>query len=158
MRPCTGQVDLFFPAKKSNWRDVARAKAICGTCEIQPECLQGAIDRGEEHGIWGGRQFWLDHSKRLTRTRIVVTPKATKTRECSWCGTGFSSGNRRTCSTPCERALIAAKNAEAVARRTRTADCIECGASFTTTQPARKCCGDICRLRESRRRRRLLDV
>ncbi|MCY4068601.1 MAG: WhiB family transcriptional regulator [Acidimicrobiaceae bacterium] len=31
-----------------------RAKDICATCSVQPQCLQYALDIGEQHGIWGG--------------------------------------------------------------------------------------------------------
>ncbi|MFK7918249.1 MAG: WhiB family transcriptional regulator [Ilumatobacter sp.] len=34
--------------------DVARAKAICRSCDLQPTCLDGAITRGEAYGVWGG--------------------------------------------------------------------------------------------------------
>jgi WhiB family redox-sensing transcriptional regulator len=34
--------------------DIARAKAICRTCTMSEACLQGALDRGEAYGVWGG--------------------------------------------------------------------------------------------------------
>lgn len=34
--------------------DVARAKAVCRTCKLQVSCRQGALDRGEAYGVWGG--------------------------------------------------------------------------------------------------------
>ena len=34
--------------------DVARAKAICRTCTLSESCLQGALDRQEAYGVWGG--------------------------------------------------------------------------------------------------------
>ena len=34
--------------------DIARAKAICGKCGLAPSCLQGALDRFESYGVWGG--------------------------------------------------------------------------------------------------------
>ena len=33
---------------------VARAKAVCATCPVQPRCLQHALEHREHHGIWGG--------------------------------------------------------------------------------------------------------
>lgn len=33
---------------------VARAKRICGTCGVVPECLAYALAAGESDGIWGG--------------------------------------------------------------------------------------------------------
>lgn len=37
--------------------DLARAKAICSRCTLQPACLAGAIERGEPWGVWGGQIF-----------------------------------------------------------------------------------------------------
>ena len=34
--------------------DIARAKAICGRCELASTCLSGALDRHEPWGVWGG--------------------------------------------------------------------------------------------------------
>ena len=30
------------------------AKAICSSCLCRRECLDFALDTGEEHGVWGG--------------------------------------------------------------------------------------------------------
>lgn len=43
--------DVWFPEPGGNPRD---AKAICADCEVQPECLQWAIDNREPYGVWGG--------------------------------------------------------------------------------------------------------
>lgn len=34
--------------------DVEFAKALCGTCPVQQECLAGALERREPWGVWGG--------------------------------------------------------------------------------------------------------
>lgn len=34
--------------------DIARAKAICSKCRLAPTCLEGALERGEAYGVWGG--------------------------------------------------------------------------------------------------------
>lgn len=34
--------------------DIARAKAICGKCALATTCLEGAIERAEPWGVWGG--------------------------------------------------------------------------------------------------------
>lgn len=34
--------------------DVARAKAICRSCTLQASCLDGAVERSEAYGVWGG--------------------------------------------------------------------------------------------------------
>ena len=34
--------------------DIARAKAICGKCALAATCRDGAIERAEPWGVWGG--------------------------------------------------------------------------------------------------------
>ena len=45
---------LFFSEQLD---DIARAKGICGTCELQAPCLDGAMARREPWGVWGGQLF-----------------------------------------------------------------------------------------------------
>jgi WhiB family transcriptional regulator, redox-sensing transcriptional regulator len=53
--PCrSGDADLWFAETPA---DLERAKALCGSCPIQAECLAGAIRRGEPWGVWGGEIF-----------------------------------------------------------------------------------------------------
>jgi hypothetical protein len=42
---------LFF---SEELYDIARAKAICSKCAVRDLCLQGALDREEPWGVWGG--------------------------------------------------------------------------------------------------------
>jgi WhiB family redox-sensing transcriptional regulator len=42
---------LFF---SEDFVDVARAKAICARCSSRRECLDGALERAEPWGVWGG--------------------------------------------------------------------------------------------------------
>ena len=35
--------------------DVEFAKALCGTCPVQRACLEGALQRREPWGVWGGQ-------------------------------------------------------------------------------------------------------
>lgn len=35
--------------------DVERAKDVCIGCVMKDECLTGALDRKEPHGVWGGQ-------------------------------------------------------------------------------------------------------
>jgi WhiB family redox-sensing transcriptional regulator len=53
--------ELFFPEKGGSTRE---AKAICGRCEVRSQCLDYAIERNEEHGVWGGLS---DHQRRRLR-------------------------------------------------------------------------------------------
>ncbi|MEM1334454.1 MAG: WhiB family transcriptional regulator [Actinomycetota bacterium] len=43
---------LFF---SDDDHDLARAKAICGTCGLAEACLSGALERAEPYGVWGGK-------------------------------------------------------------------------------------------------------
>jgi Transcription factor WhiB./AT hook motif. len=53
--PCrSGDADLWFAEAPVA---LERAKALCGQCPIQAECLAGALRRGEPWGVWGGEIF-----------------------------------------------------------------------------------------------------
>jgi WhiB family transcriptional regulator, redox-sensing transcriptional regulator len=45
---------LFFSDQLD---EIARARAICGTCTEKAPCLSGAIERREAAGVWGGEIF-----------------------------------------------------------------------------------------------------
>jgi WhiB family redox-sensing transcriptional regulator len=47
-------VGLFFSEQID---DIARAKAICRLCPVMEPCLQGALERREPWGVWGGQLF-----------------------------------------------------------------------------------------------------
>ena len=46
--------DLFFSERPA---DLERAKALCADCPLIQECRQGALDRAEPWGVWGGAIF-----------------------------------------------------------------------------------------------------
>ena len=46
--------ELFF---SDQIPDIIRAKQICSNCSVIDSCLQGAIDRREPWGVWGGQLF-----------------------------------------------------------------------------------------------------
>ena len=51
----TGRLaSLFF---SDELHDIAQAKRICATCPVMAECLEGALDRHERWGVWGGQLF-----------------------------------------------------------------------------------------------------
>ena len=53
--PCrSGDADLWFAETPA---ELERAKALCGECPIQAECLAGALRRAEPWGVWGGEIF-----------------------------------------------------------------------------------------------------
>lgn len=46
-----GDVDLFYPDKGGSNK---KAKAVCAACPVRVQCLQYALEAGEQFGIWGG--------------------------------------------------------------------------------------------------------
>ena len=54
---CAGEdPELFFPIGDTGpaLLQVEEAKAVCRRCPLIESCLQGALERGEEAGVWGG--------------------------------------------------------------------------------------------------------
>jgi WhiB family transcriptional regulator, redox-sensing transcriptional regulator len=49
--PCTEDAELFFAEAPA---DVEAAKELCQGCRIRVACLEGALDRREPWGVWGG--------------------------------------------------------------------------------------------------------
>lgn len=37
--------------------DVAAAKRVCLDCPVRRRCLDAAVERGEQYGVWGGHLF-----------------------------------------------------------------------------------------------------
>lgn len=52
--PCMRDPELWFAELPA---DVERAKAQCLVCPLQRECLEGALERREPWGVWGGELF-----------------------------------------------------------------------------------------------------
>jgi WhiB family redox-sensing transcriptional regulator len=46
---------LFFSEQID---DINTAKSYCAECPIAAACLDGAIERREPWGVWGGELFW----------------------------------------------------------------------------------------------------
>ena len=46
--------ELFF---SDDLDDIAEAKRLCLACPMRTACLDGAVERGEQYGIWGGHLF-----------------------------------------------------------------------------------------------------
>jgi len=48
--------ELFFPIGTSGpaLLQVEQAKAVCRRCSVTDECLQWALDSGQDAGVWGG--------------------------------------------------------------------------------------------------------
>ncbi|MFV0257611.1 MAG: WhiB family transcriptional regulator [Acidimicrobiales bacterium] len=46
--------DLFF---SEEIHEIAAAKRICAACPVMLDCLEGAVERAEPCGVWGGQLF-----------------------------------------------------------------------------------------------------
>ena len=66
-----GLTDVFF---SEELQDIARAKQICAGCEAIAPCLEGAIERREPWGVWGG-QLFLNGRILATKRRRGRPPK-----------------------------------------------------------------------------------
>ncbi len=71
--PCRGEdPELWFAESP---RQLERAKALCVPCPLRDACLQGAIERQEPWGVWGGEIF--DHGVVIVRKRSRGRPAKT---------------------------------------------------------------------------------
>ena len=50
--PCQQQPELFF---ETYGQALELARKLCAPCPVRAECLSGALQRGEPHGVWGGQ-------------------------------------------------------------------------------------------------------
>ena len=48
--------ELFFPIGNTGpaLLQIEEARAVCRRCEVQEECLQWALETGQDAGVWGG--------------------------------------------------------------------------------------------------------
>ncbi|WP_331722821.1 WhiB family transcriptional regulator (plasmid) [Streptomyces canus] len=54
---CVGEdPELFFPIGDTGPAliQIEEAKAVCRRCPLIDDCLEGALERGEKAGVWGG--------------------------------------------------------------------------------------------------------
>lgn len=63
---------LFF---SDDLDDIAEAKRMCLACPMRRRCLDAAVDRGEQYGIWGGHLFIAGRIV-LSKRRRGRPPKA----------------------------------------------------------------------------------
>jgi WhiB family transcriptional regulator, redox-sensing transcriptional regulator len=67
--------DLFFPAGTTGAAvgEILAAKAVCGQCPVQSQCLRFALATNQAYGIWGGTtEDERIAMKRLTRGRVAL--------------------------------------------------------------------------------------
>lgn len=43
-----------IPTGRPHDDPIAEIRAICNTCPVKTQCLQFALDTGQEYGVWGG--------------------------------------------------------------------------------------------------------
>lgn len=76
---CSGmEIAAFFPVGKGV--DAAFAKSVCAPCRVRTECLEQALTRREDYGVWGG----LDEDERaalLRQARLAAERQRRRERE-----------------------------------------------------------------------------
>ena len=52
----TEDPELFFPVGNTGpaLQQIEDAKKICQSCAVKDQCLNWALDAGQDHGVWGG--------------------------------------------------------------------------------------------------------
>lgn len=52
----TENPELFFPIGNTGpaLAQVDEAKKVCARCDVRRECLNWAVQSGQDHGVWGG--------------------------------------------------------------------------------------------------------
>lgn len=65
--------DTFFPGK-GDTLTIRRAKAICAGCTVRDTCLDEALERREQVGIWGGIGVREMRAERIRRG--MTSPRA----------------------------------------------------------------------------------
>jgi WhiB family redox-sensing transcriptional regulator len=76
-RGCSARIGaMFFSAEPG---EIARAKRFCASCPVIAPCLEGALERREPCGVWGGQLFLqgriLVTKRRRGRPRRVPRPE-----------------------------------------------------------------------------------
>lgn len=72
--PCrVNDPELFFAESPA---DVEFAKALCATCPARRDCLNGALERREPWGVWGGE--WFVQGVVVPRKRPRGRPRKTE--------------------------------------------------------------------------------
>jgi WhiB family redox-sensing transcriptional regulator len=67
--------ELFFPVSAMpSAADARKAKLICASCPVRPQCLDFALRHAQEQGIWGG----LTESERRVLRRVDRTRRSSR--------------------------------------------------------------------------------
>lgn len=65
--------DLFFPVGTTGpaLEQIANAKAVCRTCDVQGLCLEYAITTNQDSGVWGGTSEEERRQMRRARQQLA---------------------------------------------------------------------------------------
>ena len=68
----TEDPELFFPIGVTGpaLAQVEEAKKVCMRCDVREECLQWALENGQDHGVWGGTS---EEERRSMKRRAART-------------------------------------------------------------------------------------
>ena len=68
--------DLFFPVGTTGpaIEQIASAKAVCGECDAQSECLEFALATNQDSGVWGGTS---EEERRKLRKQYAARQRRT---------------------------------------------------------------------------------
>ena len=63
--------DLFFPIGTTGpaLLQIEEAKAVCQGCAVRAECLEWALETGQDTGVWGGTS---ESERRTLRRRAAA--------------------------------------------------------------------------------------
>lgn len=70
---CEGEdPELFFPIGNTGpaERQIEEAKAVCRRCSVTSDCLNWALETGQDAGVWGGLSE--DERRSLKRQALRV--------------------------------------------------------------------------------------
>ena len=69
--------ELFFPisGRGPAAGQLAKAKRVCARCPVQSQCLEYALETGQDFGVWGGageEERRLMHRRRVRQRRAAT--------------------------------------------------------------------------------------
>jgi len=70
--------NLFFPVGTTGpaLEQIANAKAVCRTCDVQNLCLEYAISTNQDSGVWGATSEEERRQMRRARQRRIKEQRA----------------------------------------------------------------------------------
>lgn len=68
--------ELFFPIGTSGpaLLQIEQAKAVCRRCPVVDDCLQWALESGQDDGVWGGKSDLERRRVKRRGARVATTP------------------------------------------------------------------------------------